>query len=46
MINELAKLAERRQLLLSATEQLPVKKYNFIPKGSNNNIIWNMYFIL
>jgi hypothetical protein len=46
MINELVKLAESRQLLLFATEHLPVEKYNFIPKGSSNNIIWNMGHLL
>lgn len=46
MINELTKLEERRQLLLATTEPLTVEQYNFIPHGSNNNIIWNIGHLL
>jgi len=46
MIPYLNKLEEERKLLLERTKDLTVDQYNMIPRGFNNNIIWNMGHIL
>lgn len=39
-------IENKRKKLLSLTNALTVQQYNTVPKGFNNNIIWNMGHLL
>jgi hypothetical protein len=42
MTNFLELLEEKRTVLLNKTAHLTTGQYNLVPRGFNNNIIWNM----